>query len=116
MNPSIDPLSQLLGEISAKLDTVTKTQGEDRVASATYRTDVRSELTKLTAGVTDLKNRIDNTVDEVAELRPDVEDYRRRRDQAEGASKLTKVLWAVFTALGGGGVIAIIEMLRSRGR
>ena len=117
MSPaSIDPLSQMLGEINAKLDMVTKVQAEDRVASAQYRTDMRRDLTDVRDSVGDLKNRVNNTADELAELRPDVEDYRKNRHQIEGASKLTKFLWGLFSAFGAGGILAIIEMFRTRGR
>lgn len=140
MNPSIDPFSQQLGEIIAKLEMVLRTQSEDRTASAIYRTEVRKELGALTVSVTDVKNRVNNnadevaelrpevealdaavgnlknqvekTADEVAELRPDVEDYRMRKHQAEGAGKLTKVLWAIFSAIGAGGIVALIELVR----
>lgn len=112
----LDPLSQMLGEMNAKLDTVTKTQAEDRIASAQYRTDMRRDLTDVRDSVHDLKNRVNNNADELAEMRPDVEDYRKHKYQIEGASKLTRVLWAIFGVLGGGGIIALIEMFRGRGK
>lgn len=111
VNPSIDPLSQLLGEISAKLDTVTKTQAEDRLASAAYRTDVRKELATLSSSVTDVKNRVNNNADEIAELRPDVEDYRTRRDKGLGMADLTKTVWIVLSGLGVAGIGYIVHAL-----
>lgn len=119
MNPSIDPLSQLLGEINAKLDMVQQVQSEDRTASATYRTDMRRDLATVNETLSDLKNRTNNNADELAEanqeladLRAEVKDTRKRWDQIEGAGKLSKILWAVFSAIGLGGVIAFLESLR----
>jgi hypothetical protein len=112
----LDPLSQMLGEMNAKLDMVAKTQAEDRVASAQYRTDMRRDLGEVRDLTSDLKNRVNNTADELAELRPDVEDYRKHKHQIEGASKLTKIVWTVLSFFGVGGLIAMLEMFRNRGR
>ena len=115
VSASIDPLSEKLGEISAKLDMVQRVQAEDRVASAAYRTEVRKDLATVKDDVSDLKNRTNNNADELADahkeladLRIEVDITRKRWDQLEGASKLTKGLWAVFLALGGGGVLVLI--------
>jgi hypothetical protein len=112
----MDDLSRTLGAIEAKLDMVAKTQAEDRVASAQYRTDMRRDLSDVRDSVGDLKNRVNNNADELAEMRPEVEDYRKHKHQIEGASKLTKFLWAVFSAFGAGGILAIVELIRTRGR
>lgn len=130
MNPSIDPLSQMLGEINAKLEMVLKTQSEDRTASASYRTDMRNSLSEVNDKVSDLRNRTNSTEDELAHVRTDGEkaiaavnkrvdaievdtdDYRMRKHEAQGVGKFTKILWAVFSALGLGGLIALLEKLR----
>lgn len=123
---SIDPLSETLGEIKAQLKMVLQVQAEDRVASATYRTDMRRDLSEVKSDVQDVKNRADNNADEIAHLRTDVEkklgelrtetdDYRMRKFQAEGAGKLTKVLWAIFSAIGLGGLITFLQSLRGGG-
>jgi hypothetical protein len=112
----MDDLSRTLGAIEAKLDMVAKTQAEDRVASAQYRTDMRRDLTDVRDSVGDLKNRVNNNADELALIRPDIDDYRKHKHQIEGASKLTKIVWTVLSFFGVGGLIAILEMIRNRGR
>lgn len=114
--PSIDPLSQLLGAIDAKLGMVLKTQSEDREASAKYRTDIRRELGEVkgnvqdvTRNVQDLKNRIDNTADELAEIRPAVADYQLMKNQGLGIWNAAKALWVICIALGAGGLGVIIH-------
>lgn len=110
MNPaSLDPLSQLLGAIDAKLGMVLKTQSEDREASAKYRTDMRRELGEVKDSVKDLKNRVDNTADDLAELRPDVEDYRLMKAQGTGIWNAAKTLWVICIAVGATGIVAIVH-------
>jgi hypothetical protein len=113
--PELDPLSLLLGEINAKVELVLKTQAEDRQASATYRTEIRRDLATLKANDGDLRNRVNNVTDEIAEMRPMVDAHQKLVLHAEGASKLTKIIWSVLTALGLGGVIAIVELFRRKG-
>jgi hypothetical protein len=116
--PSIDPLSQMLGEISAKLDMVTKTQAEDRVASATYRTEIRREVAlvkddvrTVKDSVTDLKNRVNNATDEMAEMRPEVKGLVLWRDQALGGWSVIKTIWVILLGLGATGLGAIVHAL-----
>lgn len=114
MTAELDPLSVAIGEIKAKLDLVLKTQGEDREAAASYRTEVRGELRGIHTDVSKLKAHANSNADELAEMRPHVEDWRTTKAQWEGASKLTKIIWAVLTALGLGGVLAIAQLLRAK--
>jgi hypothetical protein len=59
---------------------------------------------------------VNNNADELALIRPDIDDYRKHKHQIEGASKLTKIVWTVLSFFGVGGLIAILEMIRNRGR
>lgn len=43
----IDELSRLLGAIEAKVDLVTKTQSEDRLSAAAWRTTILGDLDEL---------------------------------------------------------------------
>lgn len=108
---NVDPLSHTLGRIEQALDTITKTLGEDRMASASYRTQMRGDLTAVRDMVHDLKNRVNNTADEVAEIRPDILDYRLMKAQGTGIVNAAKVLWIVLIALGATGIGAIIHAL-----
>lgn len=53
----IDELSRVLGGIEAGLATVNKTLAEDRLASASYRTDVRREFTNLSDRLGSLESK-----------------------------------------------------------
>jgi hypothetical protein len=113
----MDDLSRTLGAIEAKLDMVTKTLAEDRVASAQYRTDMRRDLTELRDSVGDLKNRVNNNADELAELHPVIsshqlilDDYRLKVAQGVGVWNTAKTIWAALTALGGAGIGYLIHL------
>jgi chromosome segregation ATPase len=109
MSAAMDPLSHTLGRIEQALETITKTLSEDRAASAQYRTDMRRDLSTVRDNVLDLKNRVNNNADELAELRPDVADYRRRRDRGIGMVDLTKTVWTMLIGLGAVGIGAIVH-------
>lgn len=108
---NVDPLSHTLGRIEQSLETITKTLSEDRMASAQYRTEVRRDLSAVRDMVHDLKNRVNNTADDLAELRPDVEDLKKTKQQGIGGWNLVKTIWAVVLALGAGGIGAILTAL-----
>jgi hypothetical protein len=106
---SVDPLSHTLGRIEQALETITKTLSEDRMASASYRTEMRRDLTAVRDMVHDLKNRVNNTADEVAEMRPDVDDYRMTKAQGIGAWNTAKTVWTIAVGLGAAGLGAIVH-------
>lgn len=107
MSPSVDPLSHALGGIEKQLELITKTLSEDRLASATYRTQMRNDLTVVRDAVHDLKNKVDNHAEQLAEMKPDVSDYVQRRAEAIGMSKLAHL----GAALGGGSFALAVQWL-----
>jgi hypothetical protein len=109
MNASVDPLSHTLGRIEQALETITKTLSEDRLASASYRTEVRRDLATVRDGMGTLKNEVANNADELAELRPFVEDYRLKAAQGAGILNAAKALWVILIGLGATGIGVIIH-------
>lgn len=107
---TIDPLSHTLGRIEESLNIITKTQAEDRVASAVYRTQMRNDLTAVRDTVFDLRSRVNNNADELAEMRPDVKDFRITKEQGIGAWNTVKTLWTVLITLGAGFVGLIVHI------
>lgn len=107
--PSIDPLSQMLGAMNAKLEMVLKVQAEDREASAKYRTDMRRDLGEVKDTVQDLKHRVNNTADELADMRPEVDEMKAWKTQGLGIWNAAKLLWLISIALGATGIGAIIH-------
>lgn len=106
----LDPLSLELGSLGAKLDTVLKTQGEDREASAKYRTDVRSklethsnQLVKIDSATSTLNGRIAELEEKVDKLE---ESAAMRRGAVGLAGVLVKAAHIVSAAIGG--VVAIM--------
>lgn len=88
----IDNLSFVLGGIKNSVDTVIKTQGEDREASARYRTDIRKE-------VKDLGEKIDKAIsaatranDRLGEIEPTVKTLAEGALMSKGAQRFAVML------------------------
>jgi len=96
--PPIDELSRLLGSIEAKVDLVTRTQGEDRQAAASWRTHVRADMDEIKSSVDELKGSVKEVTGKVNTMKPDVDDYVEKRAEARGMSRLGHLI----AALGGG--------------
>ncbi len=107
MGPPIDELSLLLGEIKAKLDLVTRTQAEDRSASASWRTDVRSKLDGVRDDVSALKSSVKEVTGRVSIMEPEVGSYVQDRAERRGMSRIGHLA----AALGGGGVAVAIQWI-----
>lgn len=103
----VDQLSHTLGRIEQSLETITKTLGEDRMAAATYRTEIRSAVNIVRDNVADLKNKAENTASDVAEMRPYIADYIERRAEVRGLSRLGHLI----AALGGGGIALTVQWI-----
>lgn len=113
--PVMDELSRTLGGIEKQLELILKTQSEDRAASATYRTEIRREIAGVREDVGEVKGDVKVLAKDVDAMKPVVGDYQKRSNQADGAAKLTKILWGILTALGLGGIVALFESLRRHG-
>jgi hypothetical protein len=107
VRPPIDELSRLLGAIEAKVDLVGKTQAEDRMANASWRTDVRKELGGIRSDITEIKGSVNTVTTDVAEMKPDVADYVQKRAEARGISRLAHLI----AALGGGSFALALQWL-----
>ena len=106
---SVDPLSHTLGRIEQALDTITKTLSEDRMASASYRTEIRRDLTAVRDMVHDLMNKVNNNSDDIAEIMPHVEDWKTTQAKGVGVWNTAKVIWTIGIGLGAAGIGAILQ-------
>jgi hypothetical protein len=109
VNASVDPLSHALGRIEGALETITKTLSEDRMASASYRTQMRGDLTTVREMVHDLRNRVNNNAEDIDEMKADVSDYRITKAQGVGVWNVAKTLWTLIISLSAAGIGAIIH-------
>lgn len=101
-----------LGSIKSSLETIAKTQAEDRMASAQYRTDIRKEIGISRDGINDLKNKVDLANHEIAEMKPKVISLEQRALMSAGAAKLAIVLGKaahVISAAIGAAIVVILE-------
>ena len=104
--PSIDPLSHALGALESKIDSVLKTQSEDRDAAAKSRTHVRGELHEISEKVDTAlaAGKAANT--KIADFEPRLRALEDRALLSKGAMNLAfilarfgQVLWAGIGAV-----------------
>lgn len=98
----LDPLSHALGRIEQALETITKTLSEDRLASAAYRTEVRRDITVVSEMVGQLRAKVDSNAEDLAEIRPDINDWRVTKGAFSLAANGARVAWAVLGAAAAG--------------
>lgn len=102
-------LWRTLGGIEKSLEAITKTLSEDRVASASYRTEIREEIKKNREETLNLNGAVKLVTDAVAEIKPQVSALWDARQQSTGAQRLARYLGHILTVLFGaaGGAIAV---------
>jgi hypothetical protein len=85
---SNDELWRSLGGIEKSQELILRTLSENRVADATYRTDIRAEMGGLREDVRDVQSDVRSVTETVTELRPKVMTLEEGRQMARGASRL----------------------------
>lgn len=96
----LDDLSLKLGEIVNELRTVTRTQGEDRVSSAQYRTDMRKDMGAIRDAQGEAKTDIKIALTRLDQMTPIVEVLERNRLMTLGAGKVAVIVVRSVWALG----------------
>lgn len=112
----IHPLSRVLGSIEADLKTVLRTQAEDRMADAQYKTDVRKELADVHDEIQSVSIDVKSAASAAAlahaglqELKPKLEALQNSYLMGKGAARLATVLTKIGYGLGGGGVLYLLQ-------
>lgn len=105
-----------LGKIDEALATVVRTLGEDRIASASYRTDVRQELVITKENILIATNDIKTARQDIAKMEPVVAGLNHARLVASGVSSGMETLadWLariahVVSALIGGAIVFFLS-------
>lgn len=101
-----------LGGIKQALETITRTLSEDRMASASYRTEVRKELAAQTSTINSVQTDIVVAKNAIAEMKPKVESLEERALMSKGAANFAIVLGKfahVISAGIGGFIVLLVE-------
>ena len=85
---SNDELWRSLGGIEKSQELILRTLSENRVADATYRTDIRKELGGLRDDVQEVRSDVRSVTETVTELRPKVITQEESRLMDRGADRL----------------------------
>ena len=115
----LDQLSRVLGGIENELKSISRTQSEDRLAAAQYRTDVRSEIKEIhedfqvvQQDVQGVQADVRSAAEKIAEMHPMVVNHEQRFLMSRGAANFAIVLGRaahVVSALIGGLVAVLIQ-------
>lgn len=113
----IDQLSRVLGGIETKLEVISRTQSEDLVAAAQYRTDIRAEIKDMNknfqsveADVQAVQVDMRGTAEKILEIAPAVRALQDRALLSKGAVNLAVILGKVAHLISAmiGGVIVLL--------
>lgn len=113
MSAEPNELWRTLGGIEKSLETVISTLAEDRVAAASYRTDVRKELGAVKDSVGTLTSDLKSCKSDIAEMKPEVESQKQRMLMSKGAANLAVGL-GKFSSIIWGGLGATIAVMAER--
>lgn len=109
-----ESLAFQLGGIKSSLESILKTQSEDRLAAAQYRTEIRSELKEGSRRMQHIESQVAGVVDDVAEMKPKVNTLEQRALMSAGAAKLAVILGKgahIISAAVGGAIVIILDKL-----
>lgn len=113
----IDQLSRVLGGIENELKSISRTQSEDRIAAATYRTEIRAEVKEIhddfetvQADVQGVQADVRIASEKIAEIVPAVRGLQESALLSKGAVNLAVILGKIAHIVSAmiGGVIALL--------
>ncbi len=81
-----------LGRIEAQLDTIMQTLSQDRLASASYRTDIRKQLANTDEKLGKVSGDMKTAKEDIAVMKPEVKSLLDRALMSRGATNLAIML------------------------
>ena len=114
MSDVLDPLSLAIGKMQSTLDSIQRTQGEDRLAAAQYRTDVRKELETVRGELGEMIGDFRQVKSDVATIKPKVETLERKSLMSTGAANMAIAIGKtahVLSILLGGLILFVLQHL-----
>jgi hypothetical protein len=117
---TVGNVSFMLGQLKQGMETILKTLGEDRLASAQYRTDIRNEIAGLRKEYHDVSSDLTIVKEKIEKIEPKVEALEQKHDREEGArsfavsagSALGKFAQLILGAVGGSLAVVVERWLR----
>ena len=104
----------VLGRIEGQLDNILKTLSENRMADATYRTEVRKQLGEGSERMQHIESQLALVTSDMGEIKPKVAVLEERMHMSNGAARLAVVLGKVghiISAAIGGAIVIILDKL-----
>ncbi len=101
-----------LGQITGRLDTITKTLSEERADAAQYRSEVRRQLAETNERLGQVSGDLNAAKTDIAEMKPKVVSLEQRALMSKGAANLAIMLGKlahVVSAAVGGAIAIFLE-------
>lgn len=94
-------MSKEIGGLSATMKTMLDTWRAQEASASAGRREVYQKLEAVKERVTSLDTRVGTLSKEVSDIAPSVQAFEDARQQAVGAQKLGKIIWAILFSAGG---------------
>lgn len=104
-------MSRSIGGLESTVKTLVSTWQSQEASASQGRRDLHQKFEALSEKVSAMAAKLDTVIRDVASIKPSVEAFEDAKEQAIGAQKLGKGIWAALLfvgAGGGGGLVWII--------
>lgn len=101
-----------LGRVEAQLQSIGTTLSEDRLASASYRTDIRRQLAETDEKLGKMFSELHSAKSDISEMKPKVESLNQRALMSKGAANLAIILGKaahILSAALGAGIVVLLQ-------
>jgi outer membrane murein-binding lipoprotein Lpp len=94
-------MSRSIGGLESTVKLMVSTWQQQEASASQGRRDLHSKFDTLAEKVSGLGSKVDTAVKDINEIKPSVQAFETAKEQARGAQKLGKWIWAVLTLSGG---------------
>lgn len=96
----VHELSRAIGKLEEAVERLTDSQDRETETAERRHRELTESIAAVSASNRTLAGDVEAIEHDIREMRPLVDDYRETRDQAKGAARLAKFIWAGMVALG----------------
>lgn len=89
-----------IGGLQATVATMVSTWQSQEVNASQGRRDLHQKFDAMATKVSELAQKVNKAIEDITEIKPSVDAFETARDQAIGAQKLGKGIWAILVFLG----------------
>lgn len=95
-------MSRIIGGLESSVKTMVSTWQSQEASASQGRRDLHTKFDTLADKVSGLSSKVDAMGKDLTEIKPSVDAFKNAKEQAIGAQKLGKWIWAALPFAGGG--------------